>query len=115
MFGPVGPILALLAVADGVLRGVAPCIFAEAVHHGVEMAIRQLEQVVYVTVHLDVPVQVYHHASANCNKYIKNQLITYLPNAQLGVVDDVIRHRELGLIFRRLDRGDLPDDATLAH
>jgi len=30
---------ALLAVADGVLRGVAPCFLTEAVHHGVEVAI----------------------------------------------------------------------------
>lgn len=60
--GPVDPLRALLAVADLVLRAVAPCLLAETVHHGVEIRIRVIEQVVYVVKHLDVSVQVYHLA-----------------------------------------------------
>ena len=50
----------LLAVADGVLRGVAPCLLAEAVHDGVEMAVGVVEEMVYVVVYLDVSIQIYH-------------------------------------------------------
>lgn len=41
--GPLDLVGALLAVADPVLGSVAPCLFTEAVHHGVQMAVRQLE------------------------------------------------------------------------
>jgi hypothetical protein len=51
---------ALLAVADLVLRGVAPRLLAEAVHHRVEVALLELEQLVDVLEHLDVRVQVHH-------------------------------------------------------
>lgn len=51
---------ALLAVANGVLFGVAPCLFAETVHDSVEVAVGGVEEVVYVVVHLDVCVQVHH-------------------------------------------------------
>jgi hypothetical protein len=51
---------ALLAVADLVLRSVAPCLLTKAVLDGVEAARLQLEQVVHVVVHLDVRVQIHH-------------------------------------------------------
>jgi hypothetical protein len=51
---------ALLAVADPVLRGVAPRLLAEAVHHRVEVPLLELEQLVDVLEHLDVRVQVHH-------------------------------------------------------
>nr|ACR38731.1 unknown [Zea mays] len=51
---------ALLAVADPVLRGVAPRLLAEAVHHRVEVPLLELEQAVDVLEHLDVRVQVHH-------------------------------------------------------
>ena len=51
---------ALLAVADLVLRGVAPRLLAEAVHHRVKVALLELEQLVDVLEHLDVRVQVHH-------------------------------------------------------
>jgi hypothetical protein len=51
---------ALLAVAHLVLRGVAPRLLAEAVHHRVEAALLELEQLVDVLEHLDVSVQVHH-------------------------------------------------------
>ena len=60
--GPLDPLWALLAVPDLVLRAVAPRLLAEAVHHGVEIRVRILEQVVDVLKHLDVSVQVYHLA-----------------------------------------------------
>lgn len=40
---PLDPIRALLAVAYLVLRGVAPCFLAEAIHYGVEVPIRQIK------------------------------------------------------------------------
>lgn len=49
--GPVDLIGALLAVPDLVLRGVGPRLLTEAVHHGVEVAVRQVEEVVDVVVH----------------------------------------------------------------
>lgn len=53
---------ALLAVANLILWSVAPCLFTEAVHDGVEMPVRQIEQLVDVVVNLDVSVQVHHFA-----------------------------------------------------
>jgi hypothetical protein len=58
--GPRHPVGALLAVADLVLRGVAPRLLTEAVHDGVEVAFLQLEELVEVVVHLDVGVEVRH-------------------------------------------------------
>jgi hypothetical protein len=58
--GPRHPVGALLAVADLVLRGVAPRLLAEAVHDGVEAGLLQLEQLVDVVIHLDVGVEVQH-------------------------------------------------------
>lgn len=57
---PLDSVRALLAVTDLVLRRVAPSFLAETVHHGVELAVRQVEEVVDVVVHLNVSVQVYH-------------------------------------------------------
>ena len=57
---PRHPVRALLAVADLVLRGVAPRLLAEAVHDGVEAALVEVEQVVDVVEHPDVFVQVHH-------------------------------------------------------
>ena len=37
----------------------------------------------------------------------------YLPDAELGVVDDVVRHGELRLVLRRVHGLDLADDAAL--
>lgn len=54
--GPRHPVRALLAVPDGVLPRVAPRLLAEAVHDGVEVAVRVIEQVVDVLEHLDVRV-----------------------------------------------------------
>ena len=73
--GPADLIGALLAVADLVLRGVAPCLLAETVHYCVEMAVWQIKQVVYVVVHLNVSVQVYHLTILHkLHKYTTNQI-----------------------------------------
>nr|ACR36593.1 unknown [Zea mays] len=93
---------ALLAVADPVLRGVAPRLLAEAVHHRVEVPLLELEQAVDVLEHLDVRVQVHHPL-----------VLHELPDAELGVVDDVVRHGELRLVLRRVHGLDLADDAAL--
>jgi hypothetical protein len=37
----------------------------------------------------------------------------YLPDAELGVVDDVVRHGELRLVLRRVHGLDLAEDAAL--
>ena len=39
-------------------------------------------------------------------------LKTHLPDAEFGVVDDVVGHGKLSLVLRRVDRLDLPDDAA---
>lgn len=57
---PLDPAGALLAVADLVLGGVGPGLLAEAVLHGVQVAVRHVEEVVDVLEHLDVSVQVDH-------------------------------------------------------
>lgn len=38
---------------------------------------------------------------------------SYLPDAELGVVDHIVRHRELSLVLRRMHGLDLADDAAL--
>lgn len=43
----------------------------------------------------------------------KNISLTYLPDTELGVVDDIIGHGELSLVLRRVNRFDLADYATL--
>lgn len=57
---PCNLVRALLAVPDLVLRCVAPCLLTEAIHHGIEVAIRQSKQVVYVLIDLDICIEVYH-------------------------------------------------------
>lgn len=55
-------IRALLAVADGVLRCVTPCFLTEAVHHGIEITIRCVKEMINVIIHLDIRIQVNHLA-----------------------------------------------------
>jgi hypothetical protein len=60
MLRPRDPIRALLAIANLVLRRVAPRLLTEAVLDGVEAAGLQVKEVVDVVVHLDVGVQVHN-------------------------------------------------------
>ena len=58
--GPADLIGALLAVADLVLRRVAPCFLTETVHHSMKVAIFQVKEVVDVIKNLDIAIQIYH-------------------------------------------------------
>ena len=40
---------------------------------------------------------------------------TNLPDAKFGVVDNVVGHGKLSLVFRRMNRLDLPDYTALVH
>ncbi|MFS7960183.1 hypothetical protein Hanom_Chr08g00700201 [Helianthus anomalus] len=40
-------------------------------------------------------------------------MICYLPNTELGVINDIISHSKLCLVFRRVEWFNLPDDAPL--
>lgn len=51
---------ALLAVSNLILGSVAPRLLTETVHHGVEVAIWHVKEVVYIIVYLNISVQVYH-------------------------------------------------------
>lgn len=53
---------ALLAVADGILLGVTPCLLTKTVHHSIEGAVGSIKQVVYVVIHLNVRIQIHHLA-----------------------------------------------------
>ena len=57
---PLHLLRALLAVPNPVLRLVTPRSLTETVHHSMEMPITQIKQMIYVTKHLYVSVQVYH-------------------------------------------------------
>lgn len=95
--GPVDLVGALLAVADLVLRAVAPSLFAEAVHDCVEVGVWVVEEVVYVAKHLDVAVQVYHLAvlyelqhvprnHVNINIFTQKKMLIPIYSSQLSVV-----------------------------
>ncbi|TQE08096.1 hypothetical protein C1H46_006370 [Malus baccata] len=56
--GPLDLFRALLAVPDLVLQRVAPSFLVETVPDCVEMSIWQVKEVVYIVVHLNVPVQI---------------------------------------------------------
>lgn len=131
LFRPLHLVKALLAVTDLVLRAVTPCLLAEAIHYSIELSIWKIKQVIYVLIHLNVSIQVYHLTvlhKLHHNKDIfvkksdtqlyyymtkKNISLTYLPDTELGVVDDIIGHGELSLVLRRVNRFDLADYATL--
>ena len=127
---PLHLLRAQLAVPNPVLRRVTPRSLTETVHHSMEMPITQIKQMIYVIKHLYVSVQVYYltvlHKLKTKKKpeleQVKEEsedenlmkwLQTHLPDAEFGVVDDVVGHGELGLVLRRVHRLDLPDDAAL--
>lgn len=49
---------ALLAVSDLKLRRVTPCVLTKAIHHGVEVAVGHVKQVINVIKHLYIAIQV---------------------------------------------------------
>lgn len=48
----------------------APCLLTEAVHHGVEVAVGGVEEVIDVFEHLDVAVEVHHLAEVQELQFI---------------------------------------------